>query len=249
MVLVACGGSSATTPDAPVVDARPDTPAARHIGMVAIIEGNLVNGTSTAVFGAFGVDNLSTVLSRDDGPCHIEQTTTQGSTVLDDAGTVTVSGGSSGDIVITPNSSKQYFSMSQGLTFAAGATVTMSGTGSIVPPFSRTLTFPARVTVTSTLAALSKASGFSVTWTATTGSVAIRVIQHPGGTSDEVNCVFDGNAGTGTVPTSALAELVAGTTATVTILTDAQSTGAAADYAVTFDALFAGAQATVAVQP
>ena len=97
MVLVACGGSSATTPDAPVVDARPDTPAARHIGMVAIIEGNLVNGTSTAVFGAFGVDNLSTVLSRDDGPCHIEQTTTQGSTVLDDAGTVTVSGESSGD--------------------------------------------------------------------------------------------------------------------------------------------------------
>src|SRR5262249_33383252 len=160
--------------------------------------------TTTIAVANFGIDRTSTISSRDDGPCHIERRR-PGPGTFDSAGTVTISGATGGNIVLAPDSNNHYSAMSQGLKYAADEVLSISSTGATVPPFSAQVTFPARLTVTSptTLTTLNK-SGFSASWTGTTGSVIFRISQYPNGSPEtHIDCVFDGTAGTGAVPGSA----------------------------------------------
>jgi len=63
------------------------------------------------------------------------------------------------------------------------------------------------------------------------------------------NCTYDGASGTGGVPSTALAELVDGNNANLTVATETDVTSMVGPYAIEAEALFVGQQVTVPVQP
>jgi hypothetical protein len=244
LIVASCGGSDPATSDAPP---SLDAAAEKEVGQLLIAEGSMDGSDQTIAFAAFGPDRDTIVTSRDDGPCHVEQRTRVLTTPVG-AGAVSISG-PSGTLAL-PSSMNQYFAMVPGLKYTGGEALTFSATGDVVPAFSTVITFPANVTVTSPVPTAVHKSGLMATWMPTTGSVVIRLTHFPGNSQGNfVNCTFDGSSGSGTVPSTALAELVSGKNASLTIATATELQSTAGAYAIQAEALFIGQQTQVPVLP
>src|SRR5262245_32960229 len=136
-VLIACGGDHTTTVPA---DAPP--------GVVAVLTAFTTeasqNGSDVTVWGADAAETPAMTTSRDDGPCHIEDTTTTGTSVLADVGTISFTT-TSGEVLLQPDDEERYSNFAQGLTYQAGDAITVSATGSDVPAFTSSIVFPGAV--------------------------------------------------------------------------------------------------------
>jgi hypothetical protein len=227
-IICACGddGGSAAV-DASLVDA-PDARQPRNQGVFAIIESKAMN--LTFELATFGTDIQIIAASRDDGPCHIQDAFV-GSSPRVNAGTLTVSGGTAATVTM-PYVPEGYVHMASGLSYAPNDQLTLAASGATVPAFSSTISFPATVTVTSGSPTVLRKSGFTATWDATTGPVTIHVNQSRTGANLNISCTFDGPAGTGTVPASALAEVMTNDSVQITVAMETKATLMAGDYAV-----------------
>ncbi len=92
--------------------------------------------------------------------------------------------------------------------FQPGETVEVSSTGAAVPAFAGSVVVPPAITLTSTSLGgstlLNTAEDLVLTWPATTGHVVVFLAS--GDTAHRaLSCTFDGAAGTGTMPSAALA--------------------------------------------
>ncbi len=164
------------------------------------------------VGAGFGPDSGCTDMTF--GPCDIG--TCAAATSNPNAGTITVMGGTQA-VTLTPGSDGSYTDAT-GTTalWNGGETLTISASGGMVPAFMGSVQAPAPVTVNQLGGAawpaatatvnVSRATDLVVTWTATTGSVLIGIANNTSG----MTCVFDGSAGTGTIPAAALGQLAAG---------------------------------------
>lgn len=244
MMVASCGGADPTTADA--LPPSPDA-AENEVGELLVEQGNLQGSDQTVAAAGFGADLDIVVISRDDGPCHVEQRTRILSTLVG-AGAIAVSG--PGGTLSLSGSMNQYFAMIPGFKYAAGAALTFTGTGDVVPAFSAMFAFPATITVTSPAPIAVHKSGITATWTPTTGSVVVILTHYPSSSQGNfVTCTYDGASGTGGVPSTALAELVNGTNANFTVATATDMTSMVGAYAIELQALFVGQQVTVPVQP
>jgi hypothetical protein len=248
VLVAACGGNSGTTPDSPpMADASPDAPSKKY-GFIGVAEAKAAN--QTAVLGIFGTDLDVTVSSRDDGPCQIVKAYA-GSNPPVGAGTVTVSGGTAAPVMITFDTTNNYFFMTSGFSYATNDQLSVSATGATVPAFSGTIAFPASLTVTSPVPTSLSKTGFTTTWTPTTSTVSVAINQYPSGAPKlNILCLFDGAAGTGTVPASALADVATGVPVAIGISTRTDVMMTAGDYAIDLLGIY-GARTTngVPVQP
>jgi hypothetical protein len=216
-------------------------------GLVGVVED--VALSSTSQLAIFGTDLDLPVSSRDDGPCHVEQAYANSSAKPVSAGTVTVSGGSAPIVMLVPDANNQYFAMATGLSYVGGDQLSISAAGATVPTFSSTAGFPATVTVTSSAPTLLHKSGLTVTWNATTSPVTISVTQYPSGAPKlNVACIFDGSAGTGTIPGSALMELATSSSAGIAISTRTDVRMMIGDYAIELLAVYGARISNVPVQ-
>jgi hypothetical protein len=217
----ACGddGGSGVPVDAPkAVDARPDSPPPSKYGRLDILEDK--STSMTYVLGIFTPSLDAPAVARDDGPCHIEGRIPF-MVMRVSAGTLTIAASAAPTLTIPYDLDTSYLSMASGLTYAANEALTVSTAGATVPAFSTPILFPPLVTVTSGTPTVLKKSGFTATWSATTGPVEIGVRQYPSGLPQLwISCVFDGAAGTGTIPASALTDLVTGVSAGIRIATN-----------------------------
>jgi hypothetical protein len=252
LAATACGGNGSAVPDAAIpVDASPDA-ALPVIKVGSLLFGEQVqSGTNTTLSGgAFGsVAQADSNIT--DGPCTIDVSTRGSMMTLVSAGTITINYGSNQSLMLLPDGQNMYSDIAQQFRYAAGDVLAVSATGATVPAFTNSITFPAAVTVTSpTLLAVVHQSGVTTTWTPTTSPVQIEINQYLDGShAIFVGCSYAGGAGTGTISASTLAHLVAGTSASFAIYTEAREMIAAGDYNVTLEAAFIGFSTNVTVQP
>ena len=138
------------------------------------------------------------------GPCSFRRTSGQptdaGVPGLASAGPVTFAGLQI-PLTLVPDGNHGYAGQAQGRTFEAGDAITISAVGADVPPFSADLTAPAKV-ATQAPNSLSRGGDTTITWTPDGRARQFRVFVL--GTSGILDCSFDPNRGTATVPAEAL---------------------------------------------
>ncbi len=237
-----CGGGGGKTPDAATaVDASPD--AALPILKLGAIElgEEVMNGGDVTVSIVAFARVLESDSIRADGPCSVDMAT-RGNSAFDGAGTVTITYGSGQSLQLVDDGMGGYSNIAQQYLYAPGDTITVSGTGAVVPAFTMSLTFPSQVTVTSpTSLSVLHQSGITATWTATSSPVHIRINQYLANSHAVfIDCTYAGDAGSGAVPASALTDLVPGASASFTLLTESVAMTAVGDYATTAQAVFVG---------
>jgi hypothetical protein len=232
----ACGGGSTQVDARSNGDAPPDAPQ-KKFGSVAILEDKASN--STIELANFGADHSVLVAERDEGSCHIELRK-QVMEVPLSGGMITISGGASGAVSLSFDQvAGGYIAMASGLTYATNEQLTIYAPGDTVPAFSAQITFPAEVTLTSGSPTTLSKSGFTATWTPTTGTVVIAVSQYPsGGPALNLVCTFDGAAGTGAVPAAALTDLLTTVSAGVGVGTRSKVVTMAGEYPVNLEAMY-----------
>ena len=246
----ACGDNDRAVADAMTVDAPADAGMAVHAGSMSVAEGIADTSEYTLAAPMFE-DYVEATSSRVDGPCRIDLVTT---TMIEfaSAGVVTFSGVGQ-NIVLIPDSQNRYMEdYFQGARFAPGDEITMSASGATVPAFTTTMTFPVSLNVTSptSLTTVSASHGLTATWTPTVGMVTIALVQTENAQTIDVACTFSGAAGTGTVPATALTDLVQGTNDVDLTLTSANSkTVPSGPYDVSFTTTIVGFETAVTVQP
>ena len=235
-MLVACGGGGGgAQPDAaPLPDAAAPTVVYEVQGLV--VEG-VMNGSDLTAWDVGAEMTPYFITARDDGPCHVDDRTKMGFQILQDDGTVTISGGSGSAIVMTPDAQEVYAGEVDGLAYAPGDAITISATGSAAPAFSGSLTFPAEVGAPVTIpVTVSKSAGVTVTWGAVDTPVHVIITQVPDNARTlSVDCTFDGSTGTATIPASSLAELLV-QSANLGVGGIARMTSSAGMYAVELEA-------------
>jgi hypothetical protein len=209
--------SDAAVADAP---ATPDGGGPAFTGYVSAFSSSYVinsqpiaSGSLSAGFTADG--GASTCVATQVAPCQIYKCTSgqdAGAQQFPSAGDVSLSGGTT-PVTISPTANGTYTSKSATTTlWNGGETLTMQATGAQVPAFNGTLTAPFKVTLsTPTMSGQSitvnRSTPFVLTWT---GAGSSTVIVSFSTTNTIVSCQFDGTAGNGSVPSSALQNLPAG---------------------------------------
>jgi hypothetical protein len=139
------------------------------------------------------------------------------------AGKVTIGNGSGQDAEQLPDADGVYTpKVWNTLRWNAGDTITYTAEGAAIPAFTVTIGFPTPVVATDPLAsdagtkpAVDRSSPMTFSWTATDEKVIVMYAQQPTASSPiwdrrELWCIFDGAAGTGTVPASVLQHLKLG---------------------------------------
>lgn len=137
-----------------------------------------------------------------------------GMPVAPHAGVITIGGGASETVTLTPGADGLYpaaTSAAMGLWPNSDAILTVMGAGDEVPMFGVTLAGPDAVTITAPASgSVPLASDLAVTWTGSSpGDVVVSMSALREGTV-AVECRFEPSAGTGTVPTAALTAMGAG---------------------------------------
>lgn len=237
-LLCACGDDGAALADANPKPSDGPADAGKNVGLVAIVEDNASN--NTIALAAWGTDLDIIVSSRDDGPCHIERANA-GNMARASAGTVSIAGGSAATVTMPFDAVNGYVSVASGSSYAPDDQLTISATGGVVPAFSGQLAFPALLTVTSgTPTAIYKTMGFTATWDATTSPVTVTINQYPSNAAKlGITCRFDGTAGIGAVPASAVTDLLFNVPASIAILTETNVKIMAGDYPTDLRASYA----------
>ncbi|HTR54441.1 MAG TPA: hypothetical protein VMJ10_27300, partial [Kofleriaceae bacterium] len=241
------GAADGALPADAAIDAQVET---AEVGEFAFIESSMGGSNSTITSAAFATFTYSGS-TRDDGPCHITLRTS-GTVSRVSAGAITISYGTSGTYTLNPSSQDLYADQFPGFRFAANDTISISAAGATVPAFSKSIVFPAAVSVTSptSLATLSK-SGFSATWTNTSSMVHIVINQYPDSIhSTSIDCTFAGDSGGGAVPATALSDLLVASSGSTSVLiaSSTTATGTAGTYPLTLQATDFGFSAYVIVQ-
>jgi len=216
IILLALAGCSSSELGEVTADAQLDAAPSYKEGYVEILGRKSI--TLTEVAGAFLADEPP-VAVRDDGPCRIALRN-RAMTPTVSAGTLTIAGGAGPTVTLSYDPYTGYFKDTYGPSYAANDQLTVSAAGDAVPAFSTQIAFPASVTVTSGTPAILNKSGFTATWDLTTSPVRIRIGQYPSGAPQlSITCVFDGAAGTGMIPASALADVMMGGSVVIQVTT------------------------------
>jgi hypothetical protein len=199
-------GCSERGAQTPADGSQPDGPQSPRTALVWMEEDHT---TSRVESDTYVEIETEVGYGRQDGPCRIE-VYGQGPYTAFSAGPVTLDWGGSESLVFPFQNGCCYLEdMFQGARYAPDDMISISAPGGTAPPISGTVTFPSAVVVTSpatTVSTISK-SGFTATWVPTTGTVVIRVVQSDD-QSTSVSCSFDAASGTGTIPATALADLL-----------------------------------------
>lgn len=146
------------------------------------------------------------------------------------AGDITISGGTGMPMVLSPDTNGNYQPVQErGEKWHMGDMLTFSAAGGGpdgVPPFTASLTFPTPAMVTEPmpmtvfsipLVQIDHTQPFTARWTPGTGGITIFIGQGGFGgmmslqSGVTINCVYPSSAGTGTVPASALSDLMSTT--------------------------------------
>lgn len=180
--------------------------------------GTVVGGSAAAYFQLPRTGNDACTEQRF-GDCRvIACPTTSWTPTYVSGGTITVMG-LSAPITLVPRVDKTYepFSSDGHMLFAGGETVTIKGTGADVPAFTLSVTLPSRPSITSPTKpagngalTINRAQDFSVAWSGGTGKLYAFVGNPAGAAGGTLYCEFDAAAGTGTIPSGALARLSPG---------------------------------------
>jgi hypothetical protein len=221
-----------------------DDGADQRLGRVLVFERNVSGTALTISTGEFGQRSITS--SRDNDLCHIEMSELG---ALESAGALTISGGTSETIVLSPSSRNDYGATFQGYRYVVDDVISFSGAGETVPGFTGDLPFPSTLTLTSPLpTALSKA-GLSVAWNPTKSPVEIAVRQFLGAVQIEMRCSFVGSSGMASISSEALTDFVVGTPVFVSISTETHTMGSAGQYALFFQALFQPFAGSLPLEP
>lgn len=246
--LVACGGNGGGGgggDDAPGPDAA-NPPA--HSGFVSIQSYDAMNipntptrGGSTSA-GFFTAGSACTTMQTI-GPCKVQQCATTQPQGAQSAGTITITGATK-PLSLVPGTDKLYAQQtSMTSLFNGGDMITFAAAGADVPAFSVTVTTPTKATITApakpaagSLLAINRGQDFSVSWTGG-GSGRIQIFLSGGAGSPSLFCKFDASAGTGKVPTAALATMT-GTMGSFAMASIAETEKTAGDWGVVASAYF-----------
>jgi len=214
IVLAACGGGSSGGPDAP-----PATANDGFITLQSYSDHNVPNQANAGgrVDVAFSTGHTGCTSLGTSGPCEELDCSAAVTAGSHSAGTITVTGAAL-PVSITAGTSGVYTSfMANQVLFNGGETLTVAASGAEVPAFMKSVTAPGKATITSPAKPsstspylmITRASGFTVSWTGGSGTLFVALF---GGTNQatRVNCRFDASAGSGTVPVDALMMLPAG---------------------------------------
>jgi hypothetical protein len=133
----------------------------------------------------------------------------------DDAGTLTISGGSIPVATTVANQGNGAYSYSAiGPDFAAGTTLTVSGTGGMVPAFgSQSVTAPPFVTLTAPMvddagtSTVSTSADLVVTWSGGVSGATMSLQLGADLTFSSITCMWDASLGQGTVPQALLGSM------------------------------------------
>ncbi|HTL35584.1 MAG TPA: hypothetical protein VL326_20790 [Kofleriaceae bacterium] len=214
VVLAACGddGGSVAGPDAP---GPPNTGAVSLSSYKTMqttqVMGNIVN--ASFLFRPAP----ATCTSQQIGPCILSQCTVlPGQPMYVNAGTVTVTGLSQ-TLTLTPSSiTNMYQPDNSANAFVGGETVNITGMGATAPAFTLSLTAPSLASITvpakpsgTNPLAIDRSHDLAVAWTGGGASDIDFVFGSTSG-GPSLNCAFAATAGSGTIPTAALAMLPAG---------------------------------------
>jgi hypothetical protein len=225
-----------------------DAPKATHSGYVSIQSYDAMNtpntptrgGTASAGFfgsGAF-CTNLMTI-----GACDIATCVSTPPAGVS-AGTITISGAAQA-VTMTPTATATYNTfMTADPLFSGGEMITFTATGADVPAFMKSITAPTKATITapakpsstSPYLMISRSQDFSVSWTGG-GSGLVQVALTSSQADQRVFCRFEASAGTGKVPSAALAALATGTGG-FAMASIAHSVFETGDYAIEASAYF-----------
>jgi hypothetical protein len=136
------------------------------------------------------------------------------------AGKVTIGNGSGQDAEQLPDADGVYTPKTWSTQrWKAGDTITFTAEGAAIPAFTVTVGFHTPVVATDPLApdagakpAINRSTPMTFTWTSTDEKVIVMYVQVPTSSSPmwdrrELWCIFDGAAGTGTVPATVLQHL------------------------------------------
>lgn len=199
VLFAACSGS----PDG---GGSPDAPLPANAGYTYISH----NGFASA---GFFVGPGYCPASQRIGPCEVFQCTRTAPPAAS-AGAITISGASQ-PITLMPSVDKTYQTMNAPKPlFTGGELVTFAAAGADVPAFSKSLTMPSQIMITSptkpsSSMIINRAQDFTVLWSG--GGTGILEIGLVTTSSEEaVFCRFDASASTGTIPSTALQLLPAG---------------------------------------
>ena len=136
------------------------------------------------------------------------------------AGVITISGGTTTPVTLTPDGTATYAQFFNGKTpplYAGGESITIAAAGADVPAFNATLTAPKEVTLTAPMAAtpfvIDRTKSLAFTWTGgTLGNVVVTIGDAGSATKSEfLVCTFAAAGGSGTIPSAGLMKLAAGT--------------------------------------
>jgi hypothetical protein len=211
LALAACGGNGVDNGGGGD-DVAVDGSVSAHHGFITLqtYDGTLsgapvVDGAVSASFVA-----VPACTSQTAGPCEYKKCSA--ATASKNAGPITIAGlRAPVTLTLGPTMYTQYNAMAA--LFEGGEHATVSAPGAELEAFSATLTTPKRPTMTSPITAVTdtlaipRTHDFTATWVATTSPIVVEVIGSDGGS---LRCLYDGAAGSGTIPASALALLSPG---------------------------------------
>jgi len=213
----ACGNGHQATIDAPRADAPVDTPIdamtdamTPYAGIVTLVQGLDPNGMHSGAYATFVTGSAFGNPLGSNGPCsafasppntglsagHIAITGTTSAFSLEPTGT-------SPNVAYNPNP------MTPNPLFAAGATIAITAVGSPdVPTFSTTLVAPTTLVGFTPPTTISRAAGYTATWTAGSGpSVSIEISASTGANKPDVLICRVPDTGSYTVAPAAFALL------------------------------------------
>ena len=216
ILVAACGGSGGTSGG---VDAPPATANDGFITLQSYSDHNVPNQANAGgrVDVAFSTGHTSCTSLGTSGPCEELDCSAAVTAGSHSAGTITVTGAAL-PVSITPGTNGTYTGfMANQVLFNGGETLTVAASGAEVPAFMKSVTVPGKATITSPAKPpsaspylmITRASGFTLSWTGGSGKLFVSL---DGGTnrSTRIQCKFDASAGSGTVPADALMKLPAG---------------------------------------
>lgn len=233
LLATACHNDTHATPDAAKqndapfidIDASPDA-AAMISGQISVVNAHRANTNTSNASATFIDGSLYGTPIGSDGACTLYSQ--QGTPLTHSAGTIAI-GGTAMAVTLTPSGSPPNVSYTESPkplpypAFTAGATITFTAPGADVPSFNGTVTAPAAVAGWTPPTMISRAAGYTATWTAGSGpKIWVIVALVTGMNANIALCKVD-DTGTYKVATSTLALDTTATQAAVLIARVAES--------------------------
>jgi hypothetical protein len=182
-------------------------------------------------------------------PCDVFECTTStvdaGALTYASAGDVSITGGTQ-SVTVSPGSNGSYtFKNTTTVLWNGGETLTMRASGGEVPAFSGTVRAPTTATITVPSAppagqslVINRAS-FGISWSGGSGSMVYLQLGRSSSSTQSVmlQCVFDGSAGSASIPPAAMAYITPGSSGYLAAYTRNTTPVIAGSWAITLQAL------------